>query len=309
MTEREPPADEHRHPAGQFGLESEDTLTLEQASQLLGVAEATIVCWERRYHLTSLNRGHDGARYSLNAIRVLRRLRDYIATGSGTFEAASVLSAPVGSSPDRLVSALLAATRQLQPGDIPRVLDTAQRLLGLERTLDEVLWPALRAIGQDWAEGTVSIAQEHAASVATQAWLAAVGDRADARRRSQPIVLACGPRDQHTLALESLGALLRGRGWNCLLLGARTPAPALRQTITEVAPAAVVVVSHLDSTRRSAVEAVHSVHTQPVPLFVAGNAFRTTSDRAGVPATYLGESVAGAADLISTSVASGTLGR
>lgn len=284
-------------------------MTLEQASRLLGVPEALIRSWERRYHLTSITRGHDGASYSADAIRVLRRLRDYTATGHGTFEAASVAGAPVGTSSDRLISALLAAVEQLQPGDISRVLDKAQQLFGLERTIDEVLMPALREIGQRWAEGAVSVAHEHSASQATHAWLASVGRRAGSPRGPQPIVLACGPRDEHTLALESLDVLLRDRGCSCLLLGARTPAEALALTIADVAPAAVVVVSHLNSARLSAVHALRSAHAHRVPLFLAGNAFRTSLSRAGVPGTYLGENIARAAELVSAAAESGRMGR
>jgi len=281
------------------------TVDLEQASRLLNVPAPTIRSWERRYHLFAVGSRAEGERrYSPDAIRVLRLLRGYLTRGHGSVAAAIVAEAGATADPPqvRLVSALLLAAYHLQPNDIHFLLATATEALGLDRTIDEVLLPALREIGQQWAAGSFDVAQEHAASAAAQAWLAEVNRGAPAPARPQTIVLACGPRDLHTIALESLGVLLSRRGWDCLLLGARTPTASLGRTVRDVAPAGVVVVSHLLRARSAAIRSLRSVAVHRVPLFLAGSAFDSRSARSGVPGTYLGENVAEAADLITATL-------
>lgn len=285
-------------------------LSREQLSQLLDVPESAICSWERRYHLTSAVRQPDGsAGYSSDAIRVLRHVRDYTAAGHGTAAIASMADALRPPSVAQLIAALLTAVEHRQPAAVGQALDAARQVLGLDRTVDDVLLPALRTIGERWADRMLDVAQEHAASEAVHAWLSSASCQVDVPVRPQPIVLACAPSEQHTLALESLGALLRRRGWNCLLLGARTPIESLSRTISDVGPAAVVVVAHLPRTRRSAARALRRVRAHQTPLFVAGNAFRSRNARLDVPGTYLGERIAGAADLISATLTSGTMAR
>lgn len=281
-------------------------VSIEQASRLLEVPAATIRSWERRYRLPGVGSELSGERrYSPEAMRVLRLLRDYIAGGFGTVDAAAVVEAGPNPAPERLVSALLQAAYHLQPPDIHHILDTSLEAFGLDRTVDEVLFPALREIGREWVTGSFDVAQEHVASEATQAWLARIRQEATPASQPQPIVLACGPRDQHTMGLEALGVLLSRRGWECLLLGARTPAESLSRTVQQLGPAAVVVVSHLIRARHAAATSVRSAAAHGTPVFVAGRAFRSRASRYGLPATHLGDGVSGAADLITMTLASG----
>ena len=66
--------------------------------------------------------------------------------------------------------------------------------------------------------------------------------------------------------------------------------------------AAVVVVSHLATQRRPAVEALRAVAANRAPVFYAGNAFRFPGARSNVPGTYLGDSLATAADVITAAL-------
>ena len=59
-----------------------------------------------------------------------------------------------------------------------------------------------------------------------------------------------------------------------------------------------MVVSHIPSQRRPAVDALRAVACTGCQVFYAGNAFTFPGARTGVPGTYLGENLAGAADLI-----------
>lgn len=109
------------------------------------------------------------------------------------------------------------------------------------------------------------------------------------------MLLACGPADLHPIGLRAFGVLLARRGLDCLILGARTPADALRPAIQNSQAYAVVVVSHLPKARPAAVAALQAAATTTASVYFAGAAFDTPRSRAGVPGTYLGESLSAAA--------------
>lgn len=290
------------------GRETEDPtirLTIQQASALVQVPAPTIRSWERRYGVPQADRSQGGhRRYTWEQVRVLRRMRDAIAQGQSAAQAAKKVLVVELSSHEPLIEEFVAAAHRLDPNGMTQVLDSARAASGLGRTLDEVLFPSLQRIGRSWAIGHCDVSHEHLATETTSAWLSQVtADLGSMPTPARPVVLACGPRDHHTLGLESLGALLREHGCDCRPLGARVPALALVTAVEETDPGAIVLVSHVSVARRSAVDAMRSLPPGHAPLFYAGNAFRSRQARLGVPGTYLGESVSAAADLILSSTA------
>jgi DNA-binding transcriptional MerR regulator/methylmalonyl-CoA mutase cobalamin-binding subunit len=294
--------------SGRGGAAADDArdeeLTIQQASQLLDVPAPTIRSWERRYGVPLTGRSSGGhRRYARVQLDQLRRMRDLIARGRRPVEAAALVKAGHATSPGPLVEAFLQAALELAPGSIARTLDAARETLGLDRTVDEVLLPAMREVGEWWHSGRIDISHEHLATNATQAWLAAVRTIGPLRPQP-PIILSCGPQDHHTLGLEAIGALLRQRQWDCRMLGARTPAESLARAVAETDAVAVVLVSHVTAGREAAVEALHSPQLRQRHVFYAGGAFGSARARHRVPGHYLGTSIAEAAELITATVAS-----
>jgi DNA-binding transcriptional MerR regulator len=290
--------------------ELDGELTIQQASRLLEVPAPTIRSWERRYGIAQANRSSGGhRRYTPEQVRMLRRMRDAIARGLGAVEAAALVKAAQLTSLEPDIHAFVSAAHELSPVGLNKVLDTAFATIGLDRTLDEVMFPAMQEIGREWSIGRCDVAYEHLATETTRAWLTALpvrhqplGQPAAAPGLDQPIVLTCGPRDLHTLGLDSIGALLRQRRWDCRQLGASTPPSSLATAIEQLNAVAVVLVSHLAVGRHSAVQALRTARLSHTELFYAGNAFLTRQARHGVPGTYLGEHLSEAADLITTTV-------
>lgn len=129
-----------------------DALTIQQVSQLLGVPAPTIRSWERRYGLAQASRSDAGhRRYDPEQVQALRWMRDAINRGQRAGEAATL--AKTTSMRTRtaqpLIEALLTGTRRLEPNRITSTLDAARSELGLDATIDDVLMPAMRQIGQD----------------------------------------------------------------------------------------------------------------------------------------------------------------
>jgi MerR family transcriptional regulator, light-induced transcriptional regulator len=278
-------------------------MTIQQASSLLTVPVSTLRSWERRYDVPLTARTSGGhRRYTNRAIDELRLMRDEIARGKRAGDAA--VSARLLLEPAEqarpFVDAFLAAAQAMDPGRVRASLDAAVGELGLGATIDEVLMPAMRRIGRWWETGRCDIGHEHLATEAVRTWLGKIVAFAPDPRHLEPVVLACGPRDWHTLGVEALGALLARAGRHCRLLGARTPAATLVVTVRQTEPTAVVLASHLSMGRRAAAEAVRAVAALGVPTFYAGNAFIAAPTRQRLPGTYLGDSFRDAVRIIET---------
>ena len=243
-------------------------LTIQDVSRMLQVPAPTIRSWERRYGVPMVNRSGGGhRRYTQDQFTMVQRMRDEIARGYEAVQAAALVKAAQTRSAEALIVGFTDAARRLDPSGIAQVLDAAHQALGLDRTVDEVLLPAMREIGRWWESGRCDVAHEHLATQTSQAWLATITPPRHQLRQHRPVLLSCGPRDHHTLGLEAMGALLRNRSLDCRLLGARTPAEALAQAVQQIDPAAVIVVSHLSVARRAAVEALCLIERRDLVLF------------------------------------------
>ncbi|SDS93845.1 Methanogenic corrinoid protein MtbC1 [Friedmanniella luteola] len=193
---------------------------------------------------------------------------------------------------------VLNSCRRLDGWGLRQLLDRSRDERGLDRTVAEVLLPALRHIGERWASGEIGVAHEHLFSSTAERWLHAQLRPVAPATRAPLALLACGPGETHAVALNALETLLNHRGWATDHLGASTPASSLRTAVRVTRPAAVVVVAHLPQNRPGTVRALAGVGdlVAPADLFYAGGAFVTDADREGVPGTYLGADLVAAAD-------------
>ena len=285
--------------ASEDGVEPEVGLTIEQVSGLVELPIPTIRSWERRHKVPVVSRTPGGhRRYTPGQLDTLRRMRDLVAQGLRPVDAAARVKAEDATSAEALVEDLLRAAQEFQPDAIGDVLDAARRALGLGRTVDEVLLPGIRELGDWWQSGDADVSHEHLASHAIRGWLSQVNAAVAPPMRSTPIILSCGPRDDHTIALEALGALLRERGGDCRMLGARTPSESLARAVRDTAAAAVVVVCQLAPGRQAAVDSLRLVEQSQTTIYYAGAAFASPQARQGVPGKHLGDNLTQAADAI-----------
>ena len=269
-------------------------LRIREVSQILGVPAPTLRSWERRYGVPVSTRSSGGHRRYLPAeLQQMRLMRDEIARGLRASEAARAvrhLLAGTGAA-RRRVTDLLDASESRDPAALRIVLDEARVELGLATTIDQVVMPGLRQVGAWWASGRCGVDQEHITTETIRGWLARLTTLSQIDTYEPPILLACGPRDQHSVGLEALAALLAEQGRGARLMGPRTSEHTLVSAVTSTGAAGVVVVSHLRAQRRPAVDALRAVADTGTTTFYAGNAFSFPEQRAGVPGTYLGETL------------------
>jgi DNA-binding transcriptional MerR regulator len=291
---------------------SEDTqLPIASVSSLLGIPIPTIRSWERRYGFPVPSRtlGHH-RRYSLDEIDQLRMVRDEISRGHNARQAVDVVrrSTTEGRPRTELLDRFLVASMHLDPSQLREILTEGTEQLGVEHTIRDVVLPAMREMGSRWKAGVCDTAHEHLATEAVRVWLARQSVMAPPAFRPHPLILACGPKDLHTIGLESFGVVLARRGWSVRTLGALTPVSSLVAAVRAAEARGAVVTSQRSVTRRAAVEAIHAVDRLPsVEAFYAGAGFGPASARKDVPGTYLGDDVVEAAEIMERRLM--TLGR
>ncbi|MFJ4777696.1 MerR family transcriptional regulator [Streptomyces sp. NPDC088762] len=121
---------------------------------------------------------------------------------------------------------------------------------GVVTAWEQVMVPALHAVGRRWqTSGDRYVEVEHLLSWHVSTALRQVAPAAaGARASAPPVLLACVPAEQHTLALEALAAGLAQDGLPTRMFGAAVPAEALDAAVRRTGPAAVVLWSQARST-------------------------------------------------------------
>ncbi|WP_323791146.1 B12-binding domain-containing protein [Nocardioides sp.] len=280
-------------------------LSMSEASALLGVPAPTLRSWERRYDMPTTPRTEGGhRRYLHSEVVQLRLMRDEVAAGRPAAEAARHVRAildPENPLSERIAD-MMRGTAAQDAAAIRAVLDSAHLTLGLPGTIDGVLLPGMRQVGAWWETGRCDVAQEHFATEVVRGWLAKLTTLAPPPTSDRWVLLAVGPRDLHTLGVEALGAVLNERRVGARTLGPRTSPRVLATAAVATEAAAVVVVSHLPTQRRAAVDSIRNVAETGVATYYAGNAFIGAPSRRTVPGSYLGESIEQAADTIVASL-------
>jgi MerR family transcriptional regulator, light-induced transcriptional regulator len=196
-------------------------------------------------------------------------------TDAGASAPASVHS-PASVRVDELVSAL----ERFDEAAVNELLDRAFGDLTIDAVVDELILPALRRIGDRWAGGEATVAQEHFASNLLRGrmhgWARGWGGG-----RGPAALLACPPGERHDLALLAFGLLLRERGWRVAFLGADTPTGTIAESAVVLQPDAIVVASLEGRRLRAVADELRGLAADHA-LFLAGaGASRQLAERLG----------------------------
>ena len=151
----------------------------------------------------------------------------------------------------------------------------------------DLLVPALESVGDGWAAGTISVADEHRAATVAQRLIGRLGPRFARRGRKRGVVvLGAPPGELHSLPTAIVGDLLRGAGFEVLDLGANAPVPSFVATTQGasrlVAVGIVASTTGRDAAVRSVVRALrHAGVTAPVLVGGAAVTGRAHARRLG----------------------------
>jgi len=259
-----------------------------ELSRRTGVTIDRLRAWERRYGLLNPARSDGGFRlYSPSDQRRVRAMLEQLTAGVSAAEAAAAVLAsnPAGAArpseswqPRR--HELTNALTDFDAARAHALLDSAFADLGSDQAIAEVVFPALRVIGERWALADVHVGQEHFASTLIEGRMLALL-RADEEPAGPAALLACAPGELHALGLIALGIALRGRGWSVTYLGADTPVADVRRTAARLSPAMTVLAAVIPGRFTGVLRELGDL-ARDVPLAIAGpGASRALADRVG----------------------------
>ena len=238
--------------------------TISQASQRTGIAIATIRMWERRYGVVSPMRTAAGYRlYDDDAVDRLTAMQ-YLVERQG-WRPSQAGERVRSATPDELdelsragrsrdiaspargrplvdaVDAIVDAARRLDMRSLDQTLDEAFAAQRFESAMDDVVFPALRGIGDAWSSSELDVAREHAASETIRRRIAHYFDAAAQNGVGATVVIGLPPGSRHELGAFAFAVAARRAGLDVVYLGADVPLDAWRQTIRDTDPRAAVV--------------------------------------------------------------------
>lgn len=218
-------------------------MDLRDAAEALGVHYQTAYAWVREGTLPArkVGRGYEVSDDGVRALAARRRqgyepprpirVRDWAA------QAQALYVAITGGEETRARHQV----ERLAPG-VP-VVDLCE----------QVIAPALRRVGDEWAAGRVSIALEHRASAICERLLAAQIRQPAGRPRGTAVV-ATPPGERHGLPALMAAACLREDRWLVHHLASDLPATEVAQLADQVSASLVVLSSATDDGARRAQE-------------------------------------------------------
>ena len=261
---------------------------------MLGVSPNTLRSWERRFGYPTPRRTAGGHRqFDLAEIEALRQAFEETHNVSSAISIARERgSGP--SSPTRLRSAL----RRFEELEADRILEESLAVRSVERTVEEVLLPAVAGLGG--SAGEAPSAELGFSWRWAVGWLAAAKRVAPAATRPEGVLIfdASAPCDIDALHAQALELCLRRAGIRTLMLTAELDAGRLAHVLQALNPRLVVLTgrgrkSWLDALSRIAYQSRRA--SEHVEIMDFRNAL-PESEQASVP--RLGTSAVGARDLL-----------
>jgi methanogenic corrinoid protein MtbC1 len=270
--------------------------TIKQTSTMTGVGAPLIRAWERRYGLLKPVRTTSGYRlYDDAAIQILLTMRGLVASGWMASEAARAIVAgevAVGGAavapPEApaarpaladagaarraaFVARFLAAAGASSPLEIEVAVDDILAAGSFEAVVDDLLLPAVAALGDAWAAGTLSVAAEHAASAAVARRLAVIFDAAGVPTRPSAVV-GLPPGSRHELGALAFAVALRRRRIGVLYLGQDVTVDGWLDVVARTRARAAVVGVVMQADREGAALVVERLLEAQVLVVAVGGA-------------------------------------
>lgn len=263
--------------------------TIKQAATRSGVGVSLLRAWERRYGVVAPARTAGGYRlYDDEAITRLRAMRQLVDGGWSASQAADAVlrgqveltvepaQGAVFSHAD--TDAFLSAAASYDSVALESVLDAFFTRGSYEAVIDDIVLPAVAALGGAWASGRIDVAAEHLASATVQRRLAALFDLGGAVGAGRSVAVGLPPGARHEIGTLAFAVALRRQGVNVLYLGPDVPLSSWVHVVTERTLAAVVIgvavssdVDHVDEIA----EAIREARPQLI-IAVGGPAARET---------------------------------
>lgn len=290
-----------------------DTYPIRTVSALTGINPVTLRTWERRYHLIEPIRTPKGHRlYTKDQIAMLNRVVELLEQGT-QISRINLSHIHSGESSQavfeqdfwaRLIHRMVIAVSHFDENTLENTYNEALALYSIETVTSKLLLPMLAKLGERWAAGLGSIAEEHFFGVYLRNKL---GARFHHRKRldhGPMVITACMPGELHEVGLLLFALSAYDHGYRCVLLGTDIPLLELAQAVTQAKAQAIVLsasfTTDIAKLKQDLMKLVKQVN---VPVFIGGytsTVHREMIESAG--AIALGTDIEGSFESIATAL-------
>lgn len=290
------------------GLPEHGLVPIRTVSTLTGVNSVTLRAWERRYDLIKPIRTPKGHRlYSMADVDLIHQVVALLDSGISIGQARQALdggpargATEIEAEPDCVLQfdpwrnyqhRLLHAISGFDNSVLNEVYDEALSLYPVDIVTSRLIMPLLRELGDRWATGQGSIAEEHFFSVFLRNKLGSRFHHLSHNRQGPKLLAACLPGEQHEVGLLLFALAALDRDYQVVLLGPNTPLAELPPVTNRTAIGAMVLSGSAETAATTLKNDLpHLCQTTAIPVFIGGRvADRYPDAIAAAGAIALGE--------------------
>ncbi len=211
-------------------------LSIRDLENLSGIKAHTIRIWEKRYNLFDPDRtetnirnySHEDLKKLLNIVSVLDNgMKISKATSLSEeelyLEIESLQHENLESAKKIVVNELVVATLQCNVLSFEETYSRALENYGMEKAIEEIIYPLLVRIGLMWTVSKLNPAQEHFASQMVRQKLFAAIDKLPSEKTEKKYLLFLADNEDHEIGLLYGYFLIKQAGHECIYLGPSVP--------------------------------------------------------------------------------------
>ncbi|MDH2414445.1 B12-binding domain-containing protein [Nocardioides sp. CER19] len=180
-------------------------------------------------------------------------------------------SRPAPPTAERLWDAVIAGDERAAVDTVVAALDDGA---DPEELLLDVIGAVQQRIGLAWADNTISVAQEHAATAINERVVASLAGRLPRPQLDRGrVTVACVDGEWHALPARLLTEVLTLRGFRVDYLGAQVPTPHLITHLHRTSPDVVALSGSIPTRLPVAHATITACQSAGIPVMVGGAAF------------------------------------
>ena len=151
-------------------------------------------------------------------------------------------------------------------GDYAKIFNTAD-------FFDKILKPVMYQIGEEWANGKISIATEHVASNVAQTLVKIIMDKETASGNKKKILLCVPVGEEHHLGCDVIETFLTSKGYKVFNMATSIPSDSILYFIDHNNPDVVMVSITLEDNLKTGQRLIKKIKDNfDVPVMVGGYA-------------------------------------
>jgi len=272
------------------GEQAPGLFPIRTVSELTGVNSITLRAWENRYGLIEPVRKASGHRlYTQEHIDLINRVVGLLDRGmrigqvkaeivSGS-ESQSTIGEEKQDNWRRYINGMIAAIIRFDEASLERIYADALSHYPVRSVTEKLLSPVLKEVGERWASGTGSIAEEHFFGFYLRNKLGARFHHRTQNQTGPKLLMACLPGDLHEVGLLLFALDASSHGFQTVLLGANMPLDEFPDAVKKTGSDALVLSGTIEPGGEVIKRALPKlVEKLEVPVFIGGHVVTSNFD-------------------------------